>query len=254
MPRTEILSPEGYRADGRRWNERRTFRARTDLPTCRQHSDGSSLVCTGLTTVMCTVSGPKEANANLRGQINNERAFLNVNYLIAPFAGQERKKIGRNDKRVQEIQLSIERTFREAVLVKLYPRSQIDISITVLEQDGGVLAAAINATTLALIDAGIPMYTLVTAVTAGVELSQLPGRCIVDLTASEESDISFVTVGTDGTGEGDKINYLQCETKMSMDNFDSTLRLAITGAKEVKAELEEVCRQAGAEYKASMDR
>ena len=70
-------------------------------------------------------------------------------------------------------------TFEEAVQTQLYPRSQIDISVLVLEQDGGivelgmavmlgVLQTAINAVTLALVDAGIPMNDYICATSTGL--------------------------------------------------------------------------------------
>ena len=43
---------------------------------------------------------------------------------------------------------------------------QIDISIQVIQSDGGLLSVAINAVTLALIDAGIPMKDFVVACAA----------------------------------------------------------------------------------------
>ena len=48
----------------------------------------------------------------------------------------------------------IKQTFEAAILTELYPRSQIDIYVEVLQADGGNLCACINAATLALIDAG----------------------------------------------------------------------------------------------------
>eukprot|EP01086_Lenisia_limosa_P008594 TRINITY_DN30437_c0_g1_i1.p1 TRINITY_DN30437_c0_g1~~TRINITY_DN30437_c0_g1_i1.p1 ORF type:complete len:128 (+),score=24.63 TRINITY_DN30437_c0_g1_i1:3-386(+) len=54
-------------------------------------------------------------------------------------------------------------TFSDTILVDLFPRSQIKINVSVLQSDGGERAAAINAITLALIDAGIPMKDLITA-------------------------------------------------------------------------------------------
>ena len=40
-------------------------------------------------------------------------------------------------RRIQEINLALRQTFEEAIQTHLYPRSQIDISVVVLEQDGG---------------------------------------------------------------------------------------------------------------------
>src|ERR1700761_4612724 len=48
-----------------------------------------------------------------------------------------------------------------------YPNSTISITLHVLAQDGSLLAALINASTLALIDAGVPMSDYLCACTAG---------------------------------------------------------------------------------------
>ena len=75
--------------------------------------------------------------------------------------------------------MALRQTFEEAVQTQLYPRSQIDISVLVLEQDGGivelgmavmlgVLQTAINAVTLALVDAGIPMNDYICATSTGL--------------------------------------------------------------------------------------
>ena len=54
-----------------------------------------------------------------------------------------------------------------ALLLHLYPKTKIEIVVWILADDGGRLCAAINATTLALVDAGIPMKDLVCACSAG---------------------------------------------------------------------------------------
>ena len=54
----------------------------------------------------------------------------------------------------------------------------------------GVLQAAINATTLALIDAGIALFDYVVAVSAGLHSTSI----LLDLTNTEESDLPHLTV------------------------------------------------------------
>src|SRR5579862_8403271 len=49
-----------------------------------------------------------------------------------------RKSGSVNYRRVQELGLAIRQTFEEAVQTQLFPRSQIDISVLVMEQDGGI--------------------------------------------------------------------------------------------------------------------
>jgi len=62
----------------------------------------------------------------------------------------------------------IQQAFLPAVRLNLYPKSSIDIYITVIENDGttACLAAAITCASIALTDAGIQMYDLVAAASA----------------------------------------------------------------------------------------
>lgn len=59
---------------------------------------------------------------------------------------------------------------------------QIDIFAYILENDGGCLATVINAASLALADAEIPMYDTVTALTIGIQGEKI----FVDPNADEE--------------------------------------------------------------------
>ncbi len=52
-------------------------------------------------------------------------------------------------------------------MTSLFPRSQIDIFVQILQADGGTRCASINAATLALINAGIPMKDFVVSCAAG---------------------------------------------------------------------------------------
>jgi exosome complex component RRP41 len=70
-----------------------------------------------------------------------------------------------------------------ALLLHLYPKSKIEIVVWILANDGGRLCAAINATTLALVDTGIPTKDLVCACSAGGSGDSI----LVDLNRREES-------------------------------------------------------------------
>ena len=50
-----------------------------------------------------------------------------------------------------------------SVILQKFPKSAIDIYLIVLESDGSVLSSSINAASLALADAGIDMYDLVSS-------------------------------------------------------------------------------------------
>jgi len=53
-----------------------------------------------------------------------------------------------------------------AIRLEKYPKSSIDIFVIVLQDDGGAFAAAINCASLALADAGIEMFDLVSCANA----------------------------------------------------------------------------------------
>ncbi|CAH1247339.1 EXOSC6 [Branchiostoma lanceolatum] len=85
------------------------------------------------------------------------------------------------------------------VLLDRFPKSQVDVYITVLQDDGSALAAAITCAAAGLADAGVMMYDVVT----GCSVRQCGDRQLLDPSGSEESsqegegveDHGMVTVG-----------------------------------------------------------
>ncbi|KAF8252378.1 ribosomal protein S5 domain 2-like protein [Wilcoxina mikolae CBS 423.85] len=246
MSRYEILSPEGLRVDGRRWNEIRRFHAQ--LSTQPAAADGSSYVEQGNTKVVCTVTGPAEAS--MRSKQLHDKTSVTVEVTFAAFSGTERKRRGKNDKRVQEMRTMLQRTFASAILTHLHPRSEITISLHILSQDGGVLATCVNAITLALIDAGVPMTDYVVGMTAGITTStssedKTEGEPLLDVNGIEDSDLPTLTVATLGATEN--ISLLQLENKVHMTLVESMLAAAIDGCAKMKEMLDEVVRKHGEE-------
>jgi len=115
---------------------------------------------------------------------------------------------------------TIKSTFEPVVQTSLYPRSQIDIFVHVLQQDGGVLQACINATTLALVNAGVPLFDFVCAVTGGVHAT----APLLDLTTLEENDLPHITVAVmPRTG---RVTLVSMETRLHVDQFEEIFRLS----------------------------
>jgi exosome complex component RRP41 len=248
--------------DGRRWNEIRRFHAQ--LSTQPAAADGSSYVEQGNTKVVCTVTGPAEAS--MRNKQLHDKASVTVEVTYAAFSGTERKRRGKNDKfvspspwkgsvlilsrRVQEMRMMLQRTFAEAILTHLHPRSEITISLHILSQDGGELATCVNAATLALIDAGVPMTDYVVGMTSGTTLSQSsddssPGEPLLDVNGIEDSDLPTLTVATMGATE--KIILLQMENKVHISLLEGMLAVAVDGCAKMKDMLDEVVRKHGSE-------
>lgn len=127
-------------------------------------ASGSALVRMGLTTVLARVMGPTDCTR--KADELPDRAILEVQLRPVPYApstGDRRQVNPQSDRRIVEQATLIRRALEAGVLLRLHPRSRISIDITVLADDGGRLSAAINASCLALVDAGIPMRDLVCA-------------------------------------------------------------------------------------------
>lgn len=159
--RIEFLSPEGLRVDGRRPNELRSYRAQ--LAVIPQ-ADGSALFSLGNTTVIATVYGPRDNNNH---NSSNTECSINTKIHAAAFSSTtgDRRKAGSSntDRRLQDWSETVSHTISGVLLHDLFPRTSLDIFVEVLSADGAVLAASINAVSLALVDAGVPMRDPVVA-------------------------------------------------------------------------------------------
>ena len=99
------------------------------------------------------------------------------------------------------------------------------------------MQACVNATTLALINAGIPMTDYVCAVTAGT-FSVSP---LLDLTALEEADVPHLTFALlPRTG---KVTLVSMDTRLHVERFEEIFRLAAEAAKVVHEEMRTAVRE-----------
>ena len=139
-------------------------------------------------------------------------------------------------RRILELAATIKSTFEPVVQTALYPRSQIDIYVQVLQQDGGLLHACVNATTLALICAGIPMTDFVCAVSGGAHAT----APLLDLTMLEENDLPHMTVAImPRTG---KVTLVALETRLHVDRFAEIFRLAGEAGQTLHKEMKRAIR------------
>eukprot|EP00320_Phaeocystis_rex_P006591 CAMPEP_0119065786 /NCGR_PEP_ID=MMETSP1178-20130426/8519_1 /TAXON_ID=33656 /ORGANISM="unid sp, Strain CCMP2000" /LENGTH=244 /DNA_ID=CAMNT_0007047335 /DNA_START=28 /DNA_END=762 /DNA_ORIENTATION=+ len=224
MSRSEILSPEGLRLDGRRPSEIRRLRCRL---SAEPKADGSAYLEQGNTKVLVTVCGPHEVSSQRKAQ--HDRAVLHCTYSALPFAGGVHKS--RADRVERELAAAVRSVFDPVVQTQLYPRTQIDVSLMLLQADGGVRAACINATTLALIDAGVAMEDFVCACTAGA----VQGALLLDMNAQEDGAGAELTVGL--LPRSDRVSLLQLESKVPLASADELVNFAIEGCRQVFEEL-----------------
>ena len=151
-------------------------------------------------------------------------------------------------RRLSEMQTTIADAFTKTLFTNLYPHSTITLSLHVLSQDGSLLAALLNASTLALIDAGIPMRDYICACTAGSTSSYSSNDekadPLLDLNSMEEQELPFLTVAT--LGEADDVSVLVMETRVQIGRLEGMLAVGVDGCKQVRQILDQVVRKRGA--------
>jgi len=117
----------------------------------------------------------------------------------------------------------------------------------VLSQDGSLLAALINAATLACVDAGIPMTDYVAACTAGststYAANDESADPLLDLNHQEEQELPGLTVAT--MGDSDKVVVLVCESRVQASRLEGMLAVGVDGCKQVRAIVDRVVRDKG---------
>ncbi|KAH3769435.1 exosome complex component RRP41-like [Dreissena polymorpha] len=238
MAGLELLSEQGFRIDGRKPSELRRIRCKLGV---FNQADGSAYIEQGNTKVLAAVYGPHEIRGS-RSKILHDRVLVNCQYSMATFSTGERKRRPRGDRKSKEMTMHLQQTFNAAILTNLHPRSQIDIFVEVLQSDGGNYCASVNAATLALIDAGIPMKDYVCACAASY-VSDTP---IVDINYLEESSGGAeLIVAT--LPKSEQIVFLEQNSRLHEDNLGPVLDLAVKGCKDIHAVLDQAVKDHVAE-------
>lgn len=230
--RIEFITPEGLRIDGRRPNEVRRIQCKLGvLPGC----DGSASFQMGNTIAIASVYGPHEALAGRKGVMqpqNDVGATITCEYTISGFATRDHRRRVR-DRTTTETAQAIAQAMSAVVQTSLLPRtSTIGITVTVVQEDGGAKACAINAATLALVDAGVPMVDVLCCCAAGC-VNETP---ILDMNHQEEAsgcaDIPLAQLARTG-----RISLLQMDSKLPLATFKETVALASVGCSIVYKEM-----------------
>lgn len=178
---------DGKRLDGRGLNELRKVEIEIGVV---ERASGSARVRLGKTDVIAVVHGPKELHpAHLREAVS----LLRCTYSMSPFSTDERKAPGA-DRRSIEISKVIRQALQPAICLEEFPKAVIDVYINVIQADGSTRVAGINAASVALAAAGIPMHGLVAACTGG----KIDGKLALDLNGVEdmegEADVSLALI------------------------------------------------------------
>ncbi|WP_449461579.1 exosome complex exonuclease Rrp41 [Tardisphaera miroshnichenkoae] len=214
LSQEELLTDEGIRTDGRKIDEARPFDVEVGVLT---QADGSALVRQGKNLILAGVMGPYEAERHSQFL---DRSSLRVRYHMQPYSTNERKSPTYSRREI-ELSRAIREALEPAIILTELPRTQIDVFVEVLQADGGTRCASVNAASVALADAGIPMRDLVTAVAIG----KVRDTLVVDINDLEDengqADFPIAMMPNKG-----KITLLQMNGLLTQDEIKRSVEMA----------------------------
>ncbi len=215
-----LINAEGLRVDGRRIDELRPVEMKVGV---LKQADGSASIRQGKTYIIAAVYGPRELHP--RHLTLNDRAYLRVVYRMTTFSVPDRKRPAPS-RREKEISMVIANALSPVIFLEEFPKAVIDVFVTVIQADGGTRCAAINAASLALADAGIPMRSLVPAVAVG----KADGQLLVDLGDEEDKygqgDIPMAIIP-----QTEEIVLLQQDGSFTREEIMEALQMGIGSCK-----------------------
>jgi len=200
------------RSDGRRPNQLRPVSIQTGYLT---YAEGSALITTGNTRVLCAITVEERLPPFARG---SGSGWVTAEYSMLPRSTQQRTPRDPRGGRPVEIQRLIGRSLRAITRLDLLGERTLMVDCDVLQADGGTRSAAITGAYVALYQAlhglmrrgvipAMPLRCAVAATSAGV----VSGAPLLDLNYDEDAraEIDFNVVMTNegelvevqGTGE-----------------------------------------------------
>jgi exosome complex component RRP41 len=214
------------RSDGRKFNQLRPMVAKVGVIP---NADGSAMFAFGNTVAIAAVYGPRQLHP--QHMQDPATGILRCTYDLLSFSVYDRKRPGPS-RRSQEISKVTSWSLSPALDLGAFPNSVVDVQIYIIQADAGTRTAGINAASMALAHAGLPMKDLVCSVSVG----KLDKDLIVDLT-KEEEDFDVGEGSTDFAvtklANSDEFTLLQLDGKISPHLINEELKLATEACKEI---------------------
>jgi exosome complex component RRP41 len=214
------------RYDGRAMNETRKIDAKVGVVP---NADGSALFVQGETIAIAAVYGPKTLNP--KHCQNPEKGVLRVHYNMLPFSVPDRVKPGVS-RRSQEISKVTEWALSPVVMLEELPGTVIDIHINIIQANAGTRCAGINAASMALAHAGVPMKEMVSAIAVG----KMDKTIVADVNKEEEdfedgegaTDMPMAYLSNSG-----KITLLQLDGRIQLSRMKEALEMGREACKKI---------------------
>jgi exosome complex component RRP41 len=208
------------RKDGRKNDElRKPITAKVGVVP---NADGSAMFQIGKTIAIAAVYGPRKMHPQHKQ--DNTTGQLRCEYNMLSFSVEDRIRPGRN-RRAMEISEITKWALEPVVMLKKYPNQVVDVHINIIQADAGTRCAGINAASMALAHAGIPMKGLVSSVSVG----KMDKTVVLDLDKYEDSEFEDGEGSTDipisMTSDG-KITHFQLDGKINLEQLNQAMDMA----------------------------
>ncbi|WP_406656853.1 exosome complex exonuclease Rrp41 [Methanolobus sp. ZRKC2] len=217
----KFIDENGLRLDGRQINEIRPMTIKIGVLS---RADGSCYLEWGNNKILAAVYGPRELHP--RRLQKADSALIRYRYNMAAFSVEDRIRPGPSRRSIEISKVSRE-AFEPVVMTQLYPSAVIDVFAEVLQADAGTRTAAINAASIALADAGIPMKGLVAACAAG----KVDGKLVLDLNKPEDNygqaDLPIAMT------EDGEITLLQMDGDLTQEEFKQAVEMCKEGCRQI---------------------
>ena len=216
------------RYDGRGFDEMRKVEAKVGVVP---RADGSAMFRFGDTIAIAAVYGPRPLHPQFMQ--NPQKGILRCAYDMVSFSVTERKKPGPS-RRSQEISYVTQKALEPVLMLNGFPNTVVDVIINIVQADAGTRTAGINAASMALAHAGIPMTDLVGSVSVG----KIGSSICVDLSKAEEDysekDEKMATdIPLAFTLRGKKLSLMQLDGKIRPSEYLKAVEAAQKACEEI---------------------
>lgn len=217
----KFIDEDGLRLDGREVDQIRPMTIEIGVLS---RADGSCYLEWGKNKILAAVYGPRELHP--RRLQKPDEAIIRYRYNMAAFSVEDRARPGPSRRSIEISKVSRD-AFAPVIITKYYPNAVIDVFTEVLQADAGTRTAAINAASIALADAGIPMKGLVSACAVG----KVDGKLVLDLN-KDEDNYGNADLPIAMTQDGE-ITLLQMDGHLTQEEFKQAIQMATEGCKQI---------------------
>jgi len=217
----KFIDENGLRLDGRAVDEIRPMTIEIGVLS---RADGSCYLEWGKNKILAAVYGPRELHP--RRMQKPYEAIVRYRYNMAAFSVEDRARPGPSRRSIEISKVSRD-AFAPIIMTKYYPSAVIDVFAEVLQADAGTRTAAINAASIALADAGIPMKGLISACAVG----KVDGQLVLDLNKDEDNyGNADLPIAMTQNGE---VSLLQMDGNLTKEEFKKALEMAKEGCRQI---------------------